>query len=165
MELTDGYDYFLTGHHLKPFMNPLKDAPFIGEMEDTYGMLWEFKEHIASWSFGVKCFKNYVFLRYRVQGTTRYMPWIIKEKVMLIEEHNQDYVFLVLREVDDFGEQGDHSHSIVIDTNSSHGKFDLKSLMTVLEGSEMESLNESFVRSGYVLWQTHRRSLLCQGCD
>ena len=47
MESTDGYDYSLTGHHLKPFLNPLKDEPFIGEMEDTYGTLWEFKEHIA----------------------------------------------------------------------------------------------------------------------
>ena len=59
----------------------------------------------------------------------------------------------MLREVDDVGEQGDHSHSIVIDTNSSHGKFDLESLMTALEGSEMESLNDSFVKSGYVPWQ------------
>ena len=72
---------------------------------------------------------------------------------MLIKEHNRDYVVLVLREVDDVGEQGDHSHSIVIDTNSSHGKFDLESLMTALEGSQMESLNDSFVKSRYVPWQ------------
>ena len=106
-----------------------------------------------SWTFGVNRFKNYVFLRYRVQGTTTYMPWNIKEKVTLIEEHNRDYVILVLREVDELGKQVDHSHSIVIDTNSSHGKFDLKSLMTALEGSEMESLNDSFVKFGYVSWQ------------
>ena len=110
MESMDGYDYSLTGHHLKPFMNPLKDEPFIGEMEDTYGTLSEFKEHIATWSFRVNRFKNYIFLRYRFQGTTTYMPWNIKEKVMLIKEHNRDYVVLVLREVDNFGEQGDHSH-------------------------------------------------------
>ena len=60
------------------------------------------------------------------------MPWNIKEKVTLIEEHNRDYVVLVLHEVDELGEQVDHSHSIVIDTNSSHGKFDLESLMTAL---------------------------------
>ena len=59
----------------------------------------------------------------------------------------------MLREVDNFGEQGDHSHSIVIDTNKSHGKFDLESLMTLLEGSKMELLNDLFVRSGYVPWQ------------
>ena len=153
METTDGYDYSFTGHHLKPFMNPLKDEPFISEMSDTYGMLWEFKEHIVTWSFGVNRFKNYVVLCYCVQGTQTYMPWNMKEKVTEIEELNQDYVVLVLREVDNDGNQGDHSHSIVINTEYSHGKFDLENLMTLLEGSEMESLNDSFVRSGYMPWQ------------
>ena len=153
MKETEEYDYSATRHHLIPFLNPLKEEPFISEMQDAYGAFWEFKEHIAAWSFGVNWFKNYVYLRYRVEGTNTFMPWNIKEKVTLIEEYNQEYIVLVLREVDDVGGQGDHSHSIVMNTNSSHGKFDLENLMTFLEGSQMESLKESFVRSGYVPWQ------------
>jgi hypothetical protein len=48
MENTDNYDYSVTQHHLQPFENPLKDIPFLEEMEDTYGQLWEFKEHIRT---------------------------------------------------------------------------------------------------------------------
>ena len=87
MEATDNYDYSLTSHHLKPFVNPFHDEPFIAEMEDTYGTLWEFKEHIHTWSFGENRFKSYVYLHYRVLGTNTYMPWNLNEKVTLIKEH------------------------------------------------------------------------------
>jgi len=40
MAEADDYDYNLTKDHLKPFVNPLQDAPFIDEMEDSYGSLW-----------------------------------------------------------------------------------------------------------------------------
>jgi len=33
----DDYDYTLTKDHLEPFINPMQDEPFIGEMEDNYG--------------------------------------------------------------------------------------------------------------------------------
>jgi hypothetical protein len=153
MELDDNYDYSVTKLHLNPFLNPLNDEPFISEMEDTYGTLWEFKDHISTWSFGVNRWKNYVYLRYRVQGKTNYLPWNINEKVTLIEEHQSNYVVIVLREVDDKGRNKDHCHSIVINVNSYHGKFDLENLMTFLEGSQMEALNADFERNGYVPWK------------
>ena len=46
----------------------------------------------------------------------------------------------------------DHCHSIVIDVNKSHGKFDLDNLIAFLEGSDMASLNEDFAKLGYVPW-------------
>jgi uncharacterized protein (DUF736 family) len=61
---TDGNDYFVTKLHLKPFVKPLNNKPFIGEMEDTYKMLWEFKDHINTWSFGVNRWKNELYLQY-----------------------------------------------------------------------------------------------------
>ncbi len=140
----DTYDYSATKHHLQPFVNPLKDQPFIEEMQDTYGELWEFKDHIHTWIFGVSRWKNFVYLRYRVQGKTTYLAWNLKEKVAIIESHRDDYVVIVLREVDDNAIEKDHSHSIVIDANKYHGRFDLENLITFLEGSEMASLNAEF---------------------
>ena len=91
-----------------------------------------------------------MYLRYRIEGKTTYLPWNEKEKVMLIEEHQKNYVVIVLREVDSNGNAGDHCHSIVINVNSEHGKFDLDNLMAFLEGSQMESLNQKFERNHYV---------------
>lgn len=153
MDTEDRYDYSVSKHHLQPFRNPRKDDPFIDEMEDTYGTLWEFRDHITSWSFGVNRWKNFVYLRYRVQGRTNYLPWNMNEKVTVIEDHRKNYIVIVLREVDETGIQKDHCHSIVIDVNGLKGKFDLENLMTFLEGSQMESLNAEFQKSGYLPWK------------
>jgi hypothetical protein len=148
----DEYDYSLTQPHLQLFVNPLNDEPFIAEMEDTFGTLWEFKEHVSNWSFGVNRWRNYVYLRYRVRGKTNYLPWNPKEKVTLIEDHQKNYVVIGLREVDDHGKHKEHCHSIVINVHSPHAKFDLENLMTFLEGSQMESLNEEFENNKYAPW-------------
>jgi len=66
MEVEDGYSYLSMVHHLQPFVNLLIDEPFIVEMEDNYGSLWEFRKYISHWSFGVNWWKNYIFLRYKV---------------------------------------------------------------------------------------------------
>ena len=87
METQDNYDYSLTMPHLRPFINPFNDEPFISEMADAFGPLWEFKPHVQTWSFGVNWWKNYVYLCYRIEGKTTYLSWNEKEKVMLIEEH------------------------------------------------------------------------------
>ena len=58
----------------------------------------------------------------------------------------------MLRKVDSNGNVGDHCHSIVINVNSEHGKFDLDNLMAFLEGLQMESLNLEFERNHYVPW-------------
>ena len=59
----------------------------------------------------------------------------MKEKVTMIEDHQKNYVVIGLREVDDNGKNKNHYHSIVINVDSRHGKFDLDNLMTFLEGS------------------------------
>lgn len=152
MENTDNYDYSATERHLQPFNNPLKEVPFIEEMQDSYGKLWEFRDHIHTWSFGVNRFKNFVYLRYRVAGKTTYLPWNMNEKVAVIEHHREEYIVIVLREVDDAGVEKNHCHSIVIDSNKFHGRFDIENMITYLEGSQMESLNAEFEKSGYVPW-------------
>ncbi len=65
----------------------MNDEPFIDEMVDNYEILWEFKDHISTWTFGVNHWKNYIYLRYRIQGKTNYLRWNMKEKVTVIEDH------------------------------------------------------------------------------
>jgi len=43
------------------------------------------------------------------------------------------------------------SLSIVMNVHSKHFQFDLKNLMIVLEGSQMESLNQQFMDIEYIL--------------
>jgi len=121
-------------------------------MEATYGELWEFNEHVAHWSFDANRFKNYVYLCCRVTGQTPFHPWNYNEKVVLIEEHVDEYVIMSLREVDDNGTEKDHVHSIVMNVNDRHGRFDLDNLITFLQGSQMEPLVEEFERIGYLPW-------------
>ena len=148
----DAYDYSVTKHHLQPFVNPLTSQPFFEEMAETYGDLWEFRPHIPTWTFGVSRWKNFVFIRYREERSNTYLPWNLKEKVAIIESHREDFIVIVLREVDENGIEQDHCHSIVIDTNKHHARFDIDNLMTFLDGSEMSSLNNEFIKSGYVPW-------------
>jgi hypothetical protein len=44
MAYMDGYDYFNMSHFIKEFCNLFSDRPFITEIEENYGMLWQFKD-------------------------------------------------------------------------------------------------------------------------
>lgn len=93
-----------------------------------------------------------MYLRYRAHGSLQYYPWNMKEKVTLIDDYQSKYVVIGLRSVDDAGIPGSHFHSLVIDVDEYHANFDLDNLMTFLQGSEMDSLNEEFIKCKYVPW-------------
>ena len=98
--------------------------------------------------------KDYVYLRYQVRGTENYLPWNIHEKVLVVEDHQHNYVVIVLQAVDDSGKEIGHVHSIVINVHAQHpGKFDLATLMDTMDGTPMQSLNKDFRRMGYVPWK------------
>jgi hypothetical protein len=40
----DSYDYSSMTHFIEEFRNPFSDRPFITEMKENYGMLWQFKD-------------------------------------------------------------------------------------------------------------------------
>ena len=78
------------------------------------------------------------------------------EKVESIEDHREHYIVIVLREVDEVGMATSHNHSIVIDVDETHGKFDLENLMASLQGTDMESLNDEFIAKQLLPWQEGR---------
>lgn len=65
MARLETYNYSVTRPHLTPFVNLNEPRPF-SDMQDTYGDLFEFRDHVKVWSFGVHKSKNFVFLRVRL---------------------------------------------------------------------------------------------------
>ena len=58
----ENYDYTITEMFLENFQNPLGDEPFIEEGAESFGKLFQFKEAVTHWTFGVNKYKNFVFL-------------------------------------------------------------------------------------------------------
>ena len=140
----DTYDYTHTKHLIEPFQNPLGDEPFFEEMEENYGKLWKFRDAVSHWNFGVNRQKNLVFFRYRPEGTVRFMPWNLNEKVALIEQHQGDYLVIVLREVDGDGHHLPHVHSIMCKIAPGPNQFDMADLLSYLSGSHLDFLADEF---------------------
>ena len=150
---TQSCDYSMTEHHIQPFQYADPNTAFLEEDADSYGDLWQFKQHITQYTFGIAKQKGYVFLRYKIDDIPQFYTWNIKEKVESIEDHREHFIVIVLREVDDIGNATSHNHSIVIDVRQQHGKFDVITLMAALQGTDMESLNEDFISKQLLPWQ------------
>ena len=153
MARTQSYNYSLTEDHIKPFQYADPNTAFLEEDADSYGDLWQFKPQITQYTFGIAKQKGYVFLRYKIDNIPQFYTWNIKEKVESIEDHREHFIVIVLREVDDSGNATSHNHSIVIDVRQQHGKFDVITLMAVLQGTDMESLYDNFISKQLLPWQ------------
>ena len=153
MAATQSYDYSMTEHHIEPFQYADPNTAFFEEDADNYGDLWQFKQHITQYTFGIAKQKGYVFLRYKIDDIPQFYTWNIKEKVESIEDHREHFIVIVLREVDDSGNATSHNHSIVIDVRHQHGKFDIVTFMATLQGTDMDSLNEDFISKQLLPWQ------------
>jgi len=67
MEPSSEYDYLATSPFIEPFNKWLGEEPFITDMPELYGELWQFESVVESWTFGVNRTKDYIFLRHRVK--------------------------------------------------------------------------------------------------
>jgi hypothetical protein len=53
MAFSDGYNYSAMSPFIEEFRNPFSDRPFITEMEENYGFLWQLKNCVTGWTLGV----------------------------------------------------------------------------------------------------------------
>lgn len=146
-----GYDYGGIIQHLEPFINPFKDEKF-SKNEGSYGEMWEFKDHINGWSFGVNKFRRFVFLRARTTGSSTYINWNVFEKVSIIECVRSQFIVIVIWAVDGDGTEQQHMHSIVIDISKKHAEFDSQDLMNYMKGTIFAPLIEGLQESNYFPW-------------
>jgi hypothetical protein len=65
MAFSDGYDYSAMSPFIEEFRNPFSNRPFITEMEENYGFLWQLKNCVTGRTLGVSRYKGYVHLLYK----------------------------------------------------------------------------------------------------
>ena len=96
MELVENYNYSPSLPFMDEFENPFENVPFIDEMEENYGKLWQFKNCVRFWTLGVSRFKNYVYLLHRESNRGNFLPLNLNEKMILLENFYQEYVVITL---------------------------------------------------------------------
>ena len=151
MELVEDYDYSPSLPFIKEFENPFENVPFIDEMEENYGKLWQFKNCVRFWTLGVSRFKNYVYLLHRESNRGNFLPLNLNEKVILLESFYQEYVVITLQAVDSDGADTEHIHSIVVRIGEGVAAFDIIGLLDTLTGTSMEELRPE-LESKHVPW-------------
>ena len=140
MEQVNNYDYSSSLPFIAEFENPFENVPFIEEMEENYGKLWQFKQYVRFWTMGVSRFKNYVYLLHRESMRGNFLPLNLNEKVILLEKFYQEYVVITLQAVDRDGADTKHIHSIVVKIGKGVAAFDINGLLDTLSGTSMEKL-------------------------
>jgi hypothetical protein len=110
MVYIDGYDYSSMSHFIEEFHNPFSDRPFITEMEENYGMLWQFKDCVDRWTLGVSCYKGCAHLLHKEPNSLTFLPLNVLEKVILVEQFHNEYIVIGIQVVDLAGSEIAHVH-------------------------------------------------------
>ena len=147
----ESYDYSQSLPFISEFQNPIPDEPFIDELQENYGKLWQFKDCVDSWTLGVSRFKKYVYLLHQEMPTGPFLPLNIDEKVTLLENFHQEYVVITVQAVGSRGEDTDHLHSIVVKIGGDGAEFNIDGLLQRLDGTSMEVLRPE-LQSKYAPW-------------
>ena len=85
MAISDGYDYSAMSPFIEEFQNPFPNRPFISELEDNYGSLWQLKNCVIGWTLGVSRHKGHVLFLHKEANSPTFLPLNVLEKVILIE--------------------------------------------------------------------------------
>ena len=147
----DNYNYLRSLPLIFEFENPFDNVPFIQEMEENYGKLWQFKDCICNWSLGVSGFKNYMYVLHCKSSRGRFLPLNLDEKIMLLENFYQEYVVITLQAAGARDEDTPHLHSIVVKIGDGVASFNINSLLDTLAETSMELLRPK-LESKYAPW-------------
>jgi len=131
---------------IEPFNKWVGDEPFIIDMLELYGELWQFKLVMEFWTFGINRLKDYVFLWHKVKDLGIYVNWNLEEKVSLVEQHQDKYVVIILQSCDKSRKEIKHTQSIVMHEDDAVGVFNLDNLVNNLHEGNHDQLVEDFHR-------------------
>jgi hypothetical protein len=151
MASMDDYDYSGMSHFIEEFQNPFTDRPFISEMEENYGSLWQFKDCVVGWNLGVSRYKGYTHLLHKDSNSPTFLPLNVLEKVILIEQFHARYIVIRIQEVNADGVELEHVHSIVVNVGDESAQFDVEGMLTNLSNTAQEELAD-LLRSMYSPW-------------
>jgi hypothetical protein len=147
----DGYDYSSMTHFIEKFRNPFSDRLFITEMEENYGMLWQFKDCVDRWTLGVSRYKGCAHLLHKEPNSPTFLPLNVLEKVMLVEQFHNEYIVIGIQAVDSAGNEIPHVHSIVVKSGEGSAHFDVDGMLQNLSSIGQQELTD-MLRQRYSLW-------------
>jgi hypothetical protein len=140
MASTDGYDYLGMSHFIEEFQNPFTNRPFIFEMEENYGSLWQFRDCIVGWSLGISRYKGYTHLLHKESNSPAFLSLNVLEKVILIEQFHARYIVIGIQAVNAEGLELEHVHSIVVKVGDGSAQFDVEGMLKNLSNTAQEEL-------------------------
>jgi hypothetical protein len=151
MAFSDGYDYSTMSPFIEEFRNPFSDRPFITEMEENYGFLWQLKNCITGWTLGVSRYNGYVHLLHKEANSPAFLPLNVLEKVILMEQFHGQYIVISIQAITIDGSKLDKVHSIVVKVGGGSTQFDVDAMVNSLSSTDQGQLAELF-RSKYSPW-------------
>ena len=125
----DGYDYSSMFHFIKEFRNPFPNRPFITEMADNYGMLWQFKGCVERWALGISCTKGYAYIFHKEANSPTFLPLNVLEKVILVEQFHNKFIVIGIQVMDSAGVDIQHVHFIVVKLGEGSVHFDINGML------------------------------------
>jgi hypothetical protein len=140
----DGYDYSSMTHFIKEFRNPFSDRPFITEMEENYGMLWQFKDCVDRWTLGVSRYKGCAHLLHKEPNSPTFLPLNVLEKVMLVEQFHNEYIVIGIQAVDSAENEIPYVHSIIMKSGEESAHFDVDGMLENLSSTGQQELADIF---------------------
>jgi hypothetical protein len=135
MAFSDGYDYSAMSPFIEEFRNPFSDRPFITEMEENYGSLWQLKNCVTRWTLGVSRYNGYVHLLYKEANSPAFLLLNVLEKVILMEQFHGQYIVIGIQAVTPKGSELEHIHSIVVKVGSGCVQFDVDGMLNNLSST------------------------------
>jgi hypothetical protein len=135
MAYMDGYDYSSMSYFIEEFHNPFSEQLFITEMEENYGMLWQFKDCIDRWTLGISHYKGCAHLFHKEPNSPTFLPLNVSEKVILFEQFRNEYIVTGIQVVDLAGGEIAHVHSIVVKLGEGSAHFDVDVMLENLSST------------------------------
>jgi hypothetical protein len=132
MAISDEYDYSAMSPFIEEFRNPFSDRPFITEMEENYGSLWQLKNCVIGWTLGVSRHNGHVHFLYKEANSPAFLPLNVFEKVILLEQFHGQYIVIGIQAVTPEGSELQHVHSIVVKVGDRCAQFDVDGMLNSL---------------------------------
>ena len=114
MANTNSYDYSAMSPFIEEFQNSFSNRPFIIELKENYGSLWQLKKCVIGWTLGVSRHNGHVHLLHKEANSPTFLSLNVLEKVILLEQFYGQYIVIGIQAVTHEGSKLQHVHSIVM---------------------------------------------------
>lgn len=139
--------------YLRVFNSPLPNkAPLFSASDaPAYGVLHTFRGEVTEWSFSVSPYNKYV----RLMQKSKTSPFLLvsnEEHVLTLELHHDSLIVITVE-----SDAQSKVHSIVLDLEAEHAKFNIDGLLDTIQNTQCESICD---RLKNIVWSNENGSPL-----